>query len=149
MSSTPNFASILDEAPAEIQRTPPLPIGTYLCTIGQFELSQAENRPSSFPLKVLAPMEDVDEEALAAVGGCDGKILRYNVWPDERAAEALDTIHAYAGLDLAECAEAGTSRRQRNELIMNSQILAVVKHRQDKNDPTKVYAEVQRIARAD
>jgi hypothetical protein len=145
--STPNFASILDEAPLEITRTPPLPVGTYLCTIGQFELAQNENRPSAFPLSVVAPLDDVDEEILAEAGGCKGKILRYNVWHDERAAEALDTIHSYAGLDLATLG--AVSRGQRNEMIQNMQVLAEVKHRSDKNDPSKVYAEVKRLARAD
>lgn len=146
-STSPNFASILDEAPTEIARTPPLPVGTYLCTIGQFELSQSENRPSSFQLTVVAPLEDVDEEALADAGGCKGKILRYNIWHDERAAEALDTIHAYAGLDLSGLGD--VSRAARNEMIVNSTVLAEVKHRSDKNDPSKVYAEVKRLARAD
>ena len=144
-----SFASILSAAPADIERTPPLPIGTYICSIGQFELPRTETSPATFPLTVVGVLEDVDAEALQAAGGTGGKILRYTVWPDERAAEALDTLHAYAGLDLAELSDKGIDRAERNEMVMNSQILAVVKHRTDKNDPSKVYAEVQRIARAD
>ena len=145
--STPNFASILSEAPTEVTRTPPLPVGTYLCIVQPFELPKNENGPARFPLKVMAPLDDVDIDALTESGGTEGKFLYYNVWPDERAREALDTIHAFAGLDLADLAD--VSRAERNDMIVNGQVLAVVKHRTDKNDPTKVYAEVQRIARAD
>lgn len=146
-NATPNFASILDEAPLEITRTPPLPVGTYLCAIGQFELPPAENRPGRFSLKVLAPMDDVDAEVLEDCGGCEGKLLSYNVWPDERAAESLDTIHSFAGLDLSTMGK--IKRSERNEMIIGQQILVEVKHRTDKNDTSKVYAEVKRIARAD
>ena len=33
MNDKPNFASILDEAPTEIDRPKPIPTGTYLCRV--------------------------------------------------------------------------------------------------------------------
>ena len=33
MSHIPNFASILDEAPSEVDRPKPLPAGTYTCIV--------------------------------------------------------------------------------------------------------------------
>ncbi len=147
MSEANFFASILDEAPTEVTRTLPLPVGTYVVQIQPFQFPTKPNQPGRFPLKAISALADVDEEDLEEVGGCDGKLLSYNIWPDERAREALDTIHEAAGLDLSQLGD--VPRSVRNEQIVGQTILAAVKHRMDKNDSSKVYAEVGKIASAE
>jgi len=44
MNERANFASILDEAPTEINRPKPLPEGTYLCVVGQPEEGKSSKK---------------------------------------------------------------------------------------------------------
>ena len=146
--STPNFASILEEAPTEIIRPPVLPIGTYLCTVGQWEPGESSKKKTpfiKFPLKPIAAMEDVDEEALAEAGGIDGRTLSTTFYITPDAVVMLDEFHANCGLDISQ----PLSRKLRNDEVVNSQVLAVVTHRVDEADPTRVFTEVRRTARAD
>lgn len=141
--TTPYFASILDEAPTEVIRKPPLPVGTYLGIVGSWEDGDRENGPfGRFPLRLVSAMEDVDAEELEAPGGLEGRIIWRSFWDNE--AEKLDDFHEHCGLDLSEKA----SRRMRNQEVVNAQVLVNVKHRVDKNDPSKVYADVKSTARA-
>ena len=68
MNDAPNFASILDEAPTEISRPKPLPVGTYLCVVqGQpvYDKSNKKGTPFvEFLLRVIAAMDDVDPDDL-------------------------------------------------------------------------------------
>lgn len=146
--STPNFASILSEAPTEINRPKPLPVGTYLCIVGTPEPGQSSKKKTDFlkfPLRPVAAMDDVDSDALEEVGGLDGKSLSVTFYITPDAIFMLDQFHSDCGIDLTEPA----SRADRNEAVINSQVLAVVSHRIDDNDPSRVYVEVRRTAKAD
>lgn len=145
--SQPQFSSILDDAPTEVVFPPPLPVGTYLCVVGQPEAtpkSKAGNDGIKFPLKPIAAMEDVDEEALAEVGGFDGKNLSTTFWVTPDSITFLDQFHENCGLDLSD----KMSRKMRNQEVVNSQILASVTHRMSE-DNQRAFAEVKRTARAE
>jgi hypothetical protein len=147
MSTTPHFASILDEAPTEVVFPPPLPVGTYLCTVGQHAetpKSKAGNTGIKFPLRPIAAMEDVDEEALNEIGGLEGKSLSITFWLTPDSITFLDQFHRDCGIDLSE----PVSRRVRNQEVVNSQVLAVVTHRMS-DDNTREFAEVKRTARVE
>ena len=144
----PNYASILDESPTEIERPKPLPVGTYLCVVqGQPRYDKSSKKQTDFvefTLRPIAAEEDVDEEALAEMGGFDNKTIRATYYLTEDAVYRLDEFHQHCGID----PEDGESRRNRNEAIVNAQVRAVVKHR-NSQDGSTVFAELARTATAD
>lgn len=147
--TSPNFASILSESPTEVDRPKPLPPGTYLCVVGVSEVGQSSKKKTDFlkfPLKPLAAMADVDEAALEEVGGLEGRNLSITFYVTPDAIFMLDDFHVNCGCDIA---SDGLDRAQRNDEVVNSQVLAVVTHRIDDQDPERVYAEVRRTAKAD
>jgi hypothetical protein len=150
VSQTPNFSSILDEAPTEVNRPKPPPEGTYLCIVGQWEQGKSAKKGTpfvKFPLRVIAADEDVDPDALAEMGGFEGRVLPITFYTTEDAVYRLDEFHQHCGVDLTDPA----SRRMRNDLIINAQVYAYVKHRQaDPNDPNStIFAEIARTAPAE
>jgi len=149
MNDQPNFASILDEAPTEINRPKPLPVGTYICVVqGQptYDKSNKKGTPYvQFTLRPVAAEEDVDPEELEAMGGMESKTLRATFYLTEDAVYRLDEFHQHCGVDIS---DASVSRRNRNENIVNAQVRAVVSHRMAE-DGSQVYAELKRTASAD
>jgi hypothetical protein len=149
MSTAPNFSSILDEAPSEVVMPKPLPVGTYLCTIKDYEQGHSKRNQTPyvrFIFEPVAPLDDVDAEALAEAGGTEGKTLRSDYWLTVAAAGRLDELHEHAGINLVEAAAAGITRRDRNDSIINGQVLVVVKHRPDDSDPRRIWTDVARTA---
>lgn len=146
--TNPNFSSILDEAPTEVDRPKPLPVGTYTCVVGgqpTYDKSSRKGTPFvMFTLRPTAAEADVDEEELAEMGGFDNKTIRATFYLTEDAAYRLDEFHVHCGLDLAD----ESSRRQRNDEVVNAQVRAVVKHRSS-DDGTQIYAELARTLPAD
>ena len=147
MNERANFASILDEAPTEINRPKPLPEGTYLCVVGQPEEGRSSKKGTpfvKFPQRPMSPLDDVDGDALEEVGGLESKNLSSTYYITDDAVYRLDEFHAHCGLDLSE----PLSRRTRNGEVVNSQVLAVVKHRMSE-DGTQAFGEVSRTAPAE
>lgn len=145
--ATPNFEALLNEAPTEVKSPPPLPVGTYLCTVGQWVAgkSSKKNTPfAEFPLTIVAPLDDVDAEALEEMGGCAGRQLRTTYYITEDAVFLLDQFHEHCGIDLSTPA----SRGIRNDEVLNAQVLAYVKHRPSDQDPSRVFLDVSRTAPA-
>ncbi|HOA52104.1 MAG TPA: hypothetical protein PKI05_07590, partial [Thermogutta sp.] len=89
MNNKPNFASILDESPTEIDRPKPIPTGTYLCRVQGspvYDKSSKKGTPFvQFTLKPISAEDDVDEEDLAEMGGLDNKTLRLTFYLTEDA----------------------------------------------------------------
>lgn len=146
--TNPNFSSILDEAPTEVNRPKPLPIGTYLCIVkGQpvYDKSSQKGTPYvEFTLAVIAAEDDVDEDELSEMGGFEGKTLRATYYTTDDAIYRLDEFHQHCGIDLNEPA----SRRSRNDDVVNAQVRVVVKHETSK-DGSVVFAKIARTAMAD
>ena len=148
MANTPNFQSILNASPTEVERPKPLPAGTYLCTVGGWESGQSSKKKTDFikfGLKPTSAMEDVDETALHELGGLEGKNLSITFYITPDAVFMLDEFQENCGVDMTD----GTSRVARCDEIQNAQILAVVTHRIDDTDPSRTYVEVRRTAKAD
>ena len=148
MNDKPNFSSILDEAPTEIDRPKPLPAGTYLCVIaGAPEYGKSSKKGTDFAQFTLKPMQaedDVDEDELAEAGGVDGKTLRTTFYLTEDAVYRLDEFHEHCGIDISKKA----SRKTRNDEVVNAHVRVVVKHRTSE-DGSRIYAEVSRTLAAD
>ena len=146
MSNSPNFQSILDEAPTEVTSPPPLPVGTYLTTVinGEYIESSKKGTPGiEFTHRLIAAEADVDEDDLEASGGLEGRTIRNTYWLTPDAAFMLDQFHENCGLDLSE----GESRRNRNDAVINAQVKVFIKHRPS-NDG-RVFLEVARTLPAD
>lgn len=148
MNDAPNFASILDEAPTEINRPKPLPVGTYLCVVqGQpvYDKSNKKGTPFvEFTLRPISAEEDVDADDLAEMGGIGDKTIKATFYLIDGAAFRLDEFHQHCGIDINEPA----SRRSRNEAIVNAQVRAVIKHEMSQ-DATQSFARLARTAVAD
>lgn len=147
MSTAPHFASILDESPTEVVRPKPLPEGTYLCVIGQYEEGKSSKKGTpfwKFPLRPMAALEDVDVDALDEVGGLEGKNLSGTFYLTPDAIFMFDDFFVLAGGDMDD----GASRRVRASELANATVLAVVKHRMNE-DNTQAFPEVKRYAKAD
>lgn len=141
----PNFTSILDEAPTEINRPKPLPAGTYECVVqGQPRYDKSSKKQTDFvefTLRPVAAGDDVDEDELNEAGGIDGKTIRATYYLTEDAVYRLDEFHSHCGIDISEPA----SRRARNEECVNASIIAVVKHRSSE-DGQRIFMELARTA---
>ena len=146
--NSPNFSSLLDEAPTEVNRPKPLPPGTYIWTVQApvvYDKSTKKGTPyAQFTLRCIGAMDDVDQEELAEAGGFDGKTIKATFYETEDAIYRLDEFHEHCGLDLTKKA----SRRTRNDEVINSQVLGTIRHRTS-NDGTQIYAELGRTALAE
>lgn len=151
-SNKPLFASILDEAPTEVVRPKPMPEGTYLWVVQSHRYDESTKKKTKyveFTLACLQPFDDVDQAELEACGGAEGKERKLTFYLTPDAAFLLDAFHEDCGIDLS----TPTSRRQRNELVQNAQVIGVLKQRvveDESGDHTKdkVYADITQTARA-
>jgi|HubBroStandDraft_2_1064218.scaffolds.fasta_scaffold13125_8 hypothetical protein len=146
MTTAPNFASILDESPTEVIYPAPPPVGTYLCIV------QAPKYPDPdadmeavpfvrFPLKPIQALDDVDDKDLAEYGGvANASPFDLSFWAN--SPHQLDKFHTDCGIDLSEPA----TRRDRNDAIINAEVLVSIGHRPDRRDPKRVFAMVKGTA---
>lgn len=144
-TNAPVFSSIMEEAPTEVVRPKPLPEGSYVCTVKDYErgVSNKKQTPyTRFILDVQSALDDVDTEALEAAGGTEGKTLRVDFWETADAIFRLDEFHEQCGLDLSQ----PLARKHRNDEVINSQIIAYVTQEIDENDPDRIYVNVSKTA---
>lgn len=147
MNDKPNFASILDEAPNEVVLPPAMPNGTYNFIIKSWEdgrTSEKGNKSIDFNVIYQSAEDDVDEEDLAAVGGCLGKPAKLTFWITEDAVYRLDQFHEHCGLDLAE----ERSRKMRNDDVIGQSFRGFVKQKPSK-DGTRMYSNIERTLPAE
>lgn len=87
MNASPNFGSILDKPMDTVERPKPLPTGTYTFTIEglpKFDKStKKQTEYVEFTCKPIAVGDDVDQEALAGMGGIEGKTFRLTFYLTE------------------------------------------------------------------
>jgi hypothetical protein len=140
--TTPNFASILDEAPTEVSAPQPLPQGTYICTVAGVTYDKTTKKGTDyaeFTLRPIAAEDDVDPDELEDAGGLEGKTIRATFYLTEDAIYRLDEFHTHCGLDLSDVA----SRRSRNDAVINSEVRAFVKH-ETSQDGSRIFARFNR-----
>lgn len=73
-----NFQDILNKKASDIEPPKALPVGSYIGVVeGQFEQVTAQTGTPGFKFKyrLMQPMDDVDQAALAEAGGCQGKVV--------------------------------------------------------------------------
>lgn len=144
----PNFGSLLDEAPTEVDRPKPLPEGSYLWVVQgmpRYDKSSKKGTEfTEFSIKCLAAGEDVDAEMLAEMGGIEDKTQKLTFYHTEGSIFRLDEFHEHCGLDLNDA----KSRRQRNEDCVNAQFVGYIRH-EASNDGQTIFARIGRTAAAD
>jgi hypothetical protein len=102
-SAAPSFESILDTPVADVGRPQPLPVGTYDAIVrGMYEQGVSDLRKTpfvQFAFAITSAGEDVDLNALDAMGGLSDKVFKNNstkfyTTPDSlwRLTEALEAM---------------------------------------------------------
>lgn len=140
-----DFSKILQKQANEIEKPKPLPIGSYVAVnqkLPDFKgVGKNETPAAEFALVVLAPMDDVDPEHLAAYGDVKGKSVRHRMFLTEgteyRTKEEL--VNAF-GIE-----EAGKNLGQMFNETINKQVIVKIRHRPN-DDGTDIYAEVESLA---
>lgn len=143
--NTPQFSSVLDRPSSTIDRPKPLPVGTYLCSVKGLpridKSSKKQTEFSEYTLQILQPLDDVDTEALEAMGGWQGKTVRATFYHTEDAVWRLKKF-LVEDLQIEEDEDGveKTIRRMMQE-VAGRQVLVNMRHRASE-DGQAVYAEV-------
>ena len=138
-AQAPNFGSILDRAPSEIEKPKPLPQGSYITQIvGQPRFDKSTKKQTEyveFTHKLLAAQEDVDEDELKALGGVKDKVMKNTFYLTEGAAWRLKEFLEHCGIDEAD------SLREMIEETPGKQVGIFINH-EASQDGTSVFARV-------
>jgi hypothetical protein len=154
--AVPNFTSILDEAPTEVNRPKSLPTGTYTFVVGKWEEGKSSKKGTpfvKFDMLPIAADEDVDKDELSeALTGADGTVnelkskrMSITFYTTSDAVYRLDEFHEHCGVDLEE----PVSRKMRNDEVMNAQVRGYVAPRQQQDPDAPAYSEIKRTLPAD
>ena len=140
-AQAPNFGSILDRAPSEIEKPKPLPQGSYITVlVGQPRFDKSAKKQTEFvefTHKLLAAQEDVDEDELKAMGGIKEKVMKNTFYLTEGAAWRLKEFLEHCGIDLDEC----ENLRAAVEETPGKQVGIFVNH-EASQDGTSIFARV-------
>ena len=138
-AQAPNFGSILDRAPSEIEKPKPLPQGSYITQIvGQPRFDKSSKKQTEFvefTHKLLSALDDVDEDELKALGGVKDKVMKNTFYLTESAAWRLKEFLEHCGI------EEGDSLREMIEETPGKQVGIFVGH-EASQDGTSVFARV-------
>jgi len=150
-----NFAEALNTKSNSIERPPLIPIGTYSAIVTKVPaietIGDGKWDVLDFQLRLQAPQDDVDTEALAEYGGLGPQsVLRHRFMfaKDDEAAFKRTLFNLKNFLTKHLLIEEGPETELK-ELINNSvncQCLVYVKWRADKNDAELFYNEVGKTA---
>lgn len=145
--TAPNQADILDEAPTEVKLPPVLPEGTYTAIVfgpPNYDKYSTGTDYVEFTFKITGTEADVDEDEIEAMGGVNGRTIKRKFSLTEDSVFILDQFHVDCGIDLAD----SSSRRVRNDEVINSEVRLYIKHKPSK-DKSRVYPEIAKIMAAD
>jgi hypothetical protein len=137
----PDFTSVLDMSPSEIERPKPLPPGDYLVTIKSYIQDKTSRKETPFiefsttPVEALGSVdEDWLREALTTAGGGVKKLsdmsIRIRFYDTPDAAYRLKKFL----LDDVQLEDDGSSIGQLVEAATNAQVIVNIKHRSLEGD---------------
>jgi hypothetical protein len=133
-----SFSDILDQETSATERPKPLPVGTYTCTVqGLPRYDKSSKKQTPFVEFTLVPngtLDDVDQDALEAMGGFHGKTIRATFYLTEDAKWRLMDF-------LANCGIEDGKYRDCIDQTPGCSIGAVIRHR-PAEDGTSVFAEL-------
>lgn len=140
-----DFSKILAKQADQIEKPKPLPIGSYVAVnpkLPEFKgIGKNETPAAEFGLNIIAPMDDVDPEHIAAFGDVKGKTVRHRMFLTEgteyRTKEELKNAF---GIE-----EDGKNLGQMFNETINKQVIVKIRHRPN-DDGTDIFAEVESLA---
>lgn len=143
------FADILDRPADDVKPPPTLPQGPYLTILQglpeQIESSKKKTPGLRFLHKIVAPLEGVDEDALAMIeGGVVGKVVRNDLWTTEDALFMLKQFLEHTGIEFG----GGKSLSAAIDETPNREVVIFIKHDYS-DDGARVYAKVGKTAPAE
>lgn len=138
----PQFASVLDMPASDIERPKPLPVGSYVCVVqGQPKIDKSSKKQTEYveyTLKLLEALNDVDTDALDAVGGIQEKFTKVTFYLTENSVYRLKEFLEHCGVDMEE----EGSLRQYIAEAPGKQVVAHIIH-EASQDGDAVYARVK------
>ena len=146
MAKAPNFGSLLDRAPSEVEKPKPLPEGQYLWVVQGLprydKSSKKQTEFVEFTLKALQAGPDVDQDELATMGGIADKTTRATFYLTEGSLWRLKEFLEHCGIG------EGDSLREMIEEAQNCQVVGFIRH-EASNDGESVFARLGKTASAD
>ncbi len=109
--SISSFAELGNTKLSDAVPLPLIPEGHYTCQIigPMKERKTAKNLAAQYPLKLISPEDDVDQEELLAAGGIPDKSYPYDFWMSENArfmfGDFCRSLSYSDELGLVECLE--------------------------------------------
>jgi hypothetical protein len=132
------FADLANTKVGDVEPPKLIPIGHYEVQItGPFKEHKAKsgNTAARFPMKVIAPSDDVDAEALAEAGGLPTKEFNLDFWMSPEALFRFTNFAKAQGVS-----ESANLIEALEEVGTNgTPFLMEAKHEPDSRDPEKVY----------
>jgi hypothetical protein len=139
--ASPNFSSILDKPSSSVEKPKPWPVGTYTAVVTglprQDKSAKKQTPFVEFTLKPLSAEEDVDQEALDAMGGIGEKTIRATYYLTEDALWRLQKFLGDCGIET----ETDESLRQLIDQTPGCQVKINIKHRAS-DDGETIFAEI-------
>lgn len=154
----PDFNTVLDKKVGAVEKPKLLPPGHYIAL--NYKIADKEKSPDgkweflTFPMRMVQAMEDVDQEALTAFGGCGthANNSRKFLFPTGDSTE--DQASFDRGMydlrrfleDHLKCATPEMSLKEAINNALNQQCMVEVKWTADKKDPEVMHANITRTA---
>lgn len=141
--NSPNFSALLNKPMTEVERPKPLPQGSYTCVVkGLPRYDKSSKKQTDFVEFILQPLaagEDVDDEALQAMGGFVNKTIKATYYLTEDSLFRLKDFLTHLGIE-----EEGNFT-QAIDQTPGKQVIAFIKHRASE-DGQSVFAELGKTA---
>jgi hypothetical protein len=146
-----NFTDILNKPADEIKPMPTLPMGSYhTVVIGLPEQGESSKKKTpflKFTHKIIAPLSDVDPDAIAEFEADGEKIAGQDVdntfYITDKSANMLKEFIINCGVDLS-----GKSMAEGLEEVPNTEVIISIKH-ETSDDGRRVFAKVGSTASVD
>ncbi len=146
-ATAPNFSELADKPLDDVERSKPMPVGSYLCVVKGLPRDDKSTKKQTpyfeFTLQPIQAYEDVDTDQLEDMGGLEGKTIKATYYRTEDAMWRLKKFFEDCGIDTA-----GKTARQAVEETVNKQVIAVLKH-EASQDGTAVFARLADTAIAE
>lgn len=148
-----NFRDIAKKKLEEVERPPLPPVGTYLWLVTKLPVIETSADEKwdyvIFPVKIVAPTEDVDSDAINAYGDITKYQTTHRFIFDKndpaKFAQTEFNLRRFLEEHL-KCADPSMSMTEAMNAAVNNQFLAPIVWRADKNDAELMHANIGRTA---
>lgn len=141
-----DFTNLLEKKVDDVEAPALLPQGSYLMTIAQYHTGESAQKKTpyvEFDLKISAPVEVEDQEALSKVKNLQDKTLKAQFYLSEDSLFRLKDFLTKTGLPVE-----GRSFNEILSEIAGAQVTGIVSHRVNPNNSEQIFAEVRNFLSA-